>query len=171
MLEESLGSRVCCEQGRWSPAAEGTHGKDKTPLARLHTGSNNLRDFQRAQTVDGDDILKLLLLGEKEGRGDAMRLSDIVDENGNVQIIHELSQDLVILVVICAEVHGMDLGLKAAKFGFELLGERFELGLGSGHKDEVEAFGGQLCRKLLAEAVRCTCDNSPSALFAIFAQL
>jgi hypothetical protein len=173
LLEESLAARVGGQVRGRCPAAKGAHGQDETALALLQDGRNDLRHLERAQAVDGDDVLQLVAGGLEEGHGDAVALADVVDEDADVEALDKLGEAVVVGVLILGKVHGkgLDLGRLGGKLGRNLAGEGIELRLGSGHEDEVEALGGELGRKLLAEAVGGTRDDGPGARLAVLAEL
>ena len=100
-----------------------------------------------------------------------MGLSDVVDQDADIEILNESSESGVIGLVVAGEVHGEDLALDGRALGFNLLGESDELGFGAGDEDEVEALVGELKSILLAHSVGGPCDNSPGALWSILAQL
>jgi len=68
-------------------------------------------------------------------------------------------------------IHRESLGLETGILAPQLVGEGIELRLSARDENEVEALGGELGRKLLAEAIGCASDNSPGALLAILAKL
>lgn len=100
-----------------------------------------------------------------------MRLSDVVDEDADIEVLDESSEPGVIGLVIAGEVHGEDLALDGWALGLDLLGEGDELGFGAGDKDEVEALVGELKSVLLAHSVGGASDDSPGTLWSILAQL
>ncbi len=173
LLEEGLAARVCGQVRRGGPAAKRAHGQDKTALALLQDRGNNLGHLERAQAVDGDDALQLVAGGLEEGHGDAVALADIVDQDADVEALDKLGEAVVVGVVVLGKVHrkGLDLRRLGGKLGRDFAGEGIELRLGAGHEDEVEALGGELAGKLLAEAVRGAGDDGPGTGLAILAEL
>lgn len=173
LLEESLAARVSGQVRRGSPAAKGAHGQDETTLALLQDRRDDLGYLERAQAVDGDDVLQLFAGGLEEGHGDAVALADVVDEDADVEALDKRSEAVVVRVLVLGKVHGegLDLGRLGGELGLDFAGEGIELRLGSGHEDEVEALGSELSGKLLAETVGGAGDNGPGAGLAILAKL
>lgn len=171
VLEEGLAAGVGGEVGGGHDTGERTHGKDKTLLALGEDGSDNLGSLECAEAVDGDDVLELVAVGLEEGNGDAVGLANVVDQDANVEALDELGKTLVVGIVVLGEVHSEGLGLEAIPSELKLAGESIELRLSARDKDEVEALGGELLSKLLAETVRGAGNNSPGTLLAILAEL
>lgn len=173
LLEKSLAARVGGQVRGGSPAAKRAHGQDEAALALLQDWRDDLGHLERSQAVDGNDVLQLLAGGLEEGHGNAMALADIVDQDADIEAIDELSEAVVIGVLVLGKVHGegFDLGRLGRKLGLDFAGEGIELRLGSGHEDEVEALGGELGGKLLAETIGRAGDDGPRAGLAVFSKL
>lgn len=75
-----------------------------------------------------------------------------------------------VCVFVCSKVHGIQLRLDFVLL-LDLGGEGFELGLGAGDEEDVEAFGCQLEGIFLADAIRCACDDRPGAFIAKLGEL
>lgn len=173
LLEESLATRVCRQERSRSPATERSHGEDKTALSLLQNRSNDLSNSESTNAIDGDNVLKLLLGGLEERNGDAVALANVVDENTNIKTRNQLAQTLVVGIVVLGEVHvkNLDLQTLSRVLLLNLGREALELGQGSGNEDEVEALGSELQSIFLAEAIRGTGDDGPSARLSILAEL
>lgn len=174
LLKKRLATGVGCQVRGRSPAAERAHCQDQTALSRLEDRGNNLSNLESAQTVDGDNILELLLGGFEEGHRHAVALSDVVDQNGYIETTNQLGELLVIGVIILGEVHGKSLDLKTTfpKILFlKFFGESLELRFGSGNEDEIKPLGSELRGILLAETVRGTGDHGPRSGTTVFAKL
>lgn len=100
-----------------------------------------------------------------------MRLSDVVDQDADIEILDESSESGIIGLVVAGEVHGEDLTLDGWAFGLNLLREGGELGFGAGDEDEVEALVGELESVLLAHSIGGASDDSPGTLWSILAEL
>lgn len=100
-----------------------------------------------------------------------MRLSDVVDQDADIEVLNKSSEPGVVGLVIAGEVHGQDLALNRWALGLDLFGEGDELGFGAGDEDKVEALVGELESVLLAQSVRGASDDSPGTLWSILAQL
>lgn len=173
LLEEGLAARVGGQVRGGSPAAEGAHGEDETALALLEDRGNDLGDLERADAVDGDDALELVGGGIEERDGNVVALADVVDEDTDVKALDELAEGVVVGVVVLGKVHGQRLDLDGLDrvLGGDFGGNGIELRLGSRDEDEVEALGGELGGKLLAEAVGGASDYGPGAGLSILAKL
>lgn len=173
LLEESLATRVCRQERSRSPATERSHGEDKTALSLLQNRSNDLSNSESTNAIDGDNVLKLLLGGLEERNGDAVALANVVDENTNIKTRNQLAQTLVVGIVVLGEVHvkNLDLQTLSRVLLLNLGREALELGQGSGNEDEVEALGSELQSIFLAEAIRGTGDDGPSARLSILAEV
>ena len=173
LLEESLATRVRGQVRSESPAAKGAHGEDKTTLALLENRRNDLGDLERAKAVDGDDALKLVPGRFEERDGDAVALADVVDQDADIKTLDKLAEGIVVGVIVLRKVHGQGLDLDRLDrvFSGDFGGNGIELRLGSRDEDEVEALGGELRGKLLAEAIGRAGDDSPGTRLSILAQL
>ena len=171
VLQEGLATRVRGEVRRGRPAGKRAHGEDESLATLLQDGRHDLSDLQRAQTVDCDDSLQLLLGRLEERYGHVVALSDVVEEDAHVEVGDEAAEAHVVGGVVLGEVHGEGLGLHTAVLALDFGGEDVELGEGTGDEDEVEALGGELGRKLLAQAVRGAGYDGPCAGLAILAKL
>ena len=100
-----------------------------------------------------------------------MGLSDVIDQDADIEVLDESSELGVIGLVVAGEVHGESLALNGWALGLDLLGESEELGLGAGDEDEVEALVGELESVLLAHSVGGAGDDSPGTLWSILAEL
>lgn len=173
LLEESLAARVRSEVWSGSPAAEGAHREDKTALALLENRRNDLGNLERSNAVDGDDALELVSGSFEERNGDAVALADVVDQDADIKTLDKLAEGIVVGVIVLRKVHGqsLDLDRLGRVLGCDLGGNSIELRLGSRDEDEVEALGGELRGKLLAETIGRAGDDGPSARLSILAQL
>lgn len=147
LLKKSLAPRVSRQVRSGSPAAERAHCQDQTFLALLEDRSHNPSNLEGSQTVDGDDVLELVLWGLEKRYRHTVTLSDIVDQNGYIETPNQLRQLLVIGIIILGEVHGVNFHLKTTFSDvllFEFFRKGLELCLGSGNENEVEALGSEL---------------------------
>ena len=162
MLEEGLAAGVGGEEGGGEEPAGRSHGEDETALARDHAGSDGLGDLECGHAVDGDDVVHLLSSCFYERNGDAVALSNVVDQDADVQSVDELSQRGIVAVLVLGKVHCQGLGgdLRSI-FGGDVGGESVELGLGARHKEEVVAFCGKRKGELFADAITGAGDESP----------
>jgi hypothetical protein len=171
VLEERLGARVGGEQRGREEATERAHGEDQTATTSDHAGGDNLGDLKGALDVDGDDVLHLRIVRLQERNRDVMALSDIVDEDGNIQSVDQLRKPLVVVGGVLGKVHGQDLGLDAGVFSLDLGSEGGELAGGARDEDDVEPLLRELQRELFTDAVGCAGDHRPGTLGSILAEL
>jgi hypothetical protein len=172
LLQEGLAAGVGRQKGCGEEATERGHGEDKSPLALLHTRSDELGDAQGGHAVDDNDVVHLLLGCLVEGNRNVVAQTDVVDQDGDVESIHELGQLGVVGVLVLGKVHcqRLDGGLGSI-LGGDVGGERVELGLGARHEDQVVALGCERQSKLLANAIRGTGDEGPCAARTEFGEL
>ncbi len=171
VLQEGLAATVGGEIRGGHDAGKGAHGQDETPLAPHQKRGNNLCGLEGAEAVERDDVLELLAAGLEERNGDAVRLSDVVDQDAHVQTPNQRGEALVVVILVLGVVHRQYLDLQPGPSQLQFAGESFELGFGAGNEDQVETLGGELLGKLLAETVGCAGDDGPGALPAILAEL
>lgn len=171
VLKEGLGARVGGQQRSGEETTERAHGEDKTALAVDHAGGDNLGDLEGALDVDGDDVLHLGIGRLEERDRDVVALSDVVDQDGDIKLLNELGQTLVVGGVVLRKVHGERLGTDVGKAVAEVLDEVIEFGGGAGNEDEVEPLLCELDGKLLANAVGGSSNNGPGALGSKLSQL
>lgn len=173
LLEECLATRIGRQVRCRGPAGERAHGEDETALALLEDRCDDLCNLQCTQAVDCDNIFHLFGRRVEERHGDAVALADVVDQDGNVETADQLLKVLVVCIVILGEIHGQRLDFQSL-VGILLLDfgrEGFELGVGSGDENEVEALAGELGGVFFAQSIRGTGDNGPGAGLAILAKL
>lgn len=133
-------------------------------LTLLEQRSDNLRDLQGTQAINGDNVLELFFGGLEKWNWYAVALTNIIDQYCNVEATYKHGELLVIGIVILGEVHGKNLDLNAPlpeMLILQLFGECFELCLRSRNKDEVEPLCGELRSVLLAETVGGASDDGP----------
>lgn len=135
LLQEGLAARVGSQVRSRCPATEGAHSQYQSMLALLENRGNNLSDLESTQAIDCNNVLQLVLGCLEERDGHAVALPDIVYQDSNVEATNDLGELLIIGVVVLGEVHGVNLDIKvlAMVFLLQLLGERLELGFGSGN--------------------------------------
>ena len=150
LLQKRLAARVRRQERRGEQSAERAHGEHQSALALRHPGNDELRGAQRAQTVDRDDIRQFVLGGQGEGRGDAMALADVVDQNCNIESVHEGLQLVVIGVVVAGKVHRQTLRLHGWVLRRDLLFQGGQFRCGAGNKKNIEAGTGELESEFLA---------------------
>lgn len=92
-----------------------------------------------------------------------MRLADVVDQDRHGQPLQRLRKDGVVLRRILGSVEGHHPRLSFV-LALDLGGNQLELGLRSGHQDDVEPPLRELQRILLPNAVGGACDHRPGAL-------
>lgn len=167
-LAAAVGGQVRCRH----PAGEGAHSQDEAALlAGNHVGGDNLGDLQCSQAVDRHDVLELAAGCVEEGDRDAVALTDVVDQDTNVQALDKLCESLVVLVCVLGEIHGQDLVLVPRPSQFQFPCQFLQLRFGSRDEDEVESLSAQLVGEFFAEPVGRASDDCPGALFTIFADL
>lgn len=173
LLQERFAAGVGGQQRRGQHAAEGTHRQHQPASPLHHSRRDELRDAQRADAVDGDDVPHLALGRLREGNRDVMALPDVVDQHRHVQALHQRPQPGVVVVVVGGEVHGEEPGLHrgAGIFGLDLLGEGLQFRVRAGDEEEVEAFLRELDGEFLADAVRGAGDDRPASFGAELAKL
>lgn len=171
LLQESLGAGVCRKKRTGQKPAERAHGEDEPALALRHPRCDKTSHLERAEAVNGDNIAHLLVWGERERDGVGVALSDVIDEDTDVETGHDRGQLGVVGLVVLGEVHGQDLGLDRRCLGFDVVGERGKLGFSARDKDEIEAFRGELKGVFLPETVGSAGDDCPGAFGSILAQL
>jgi hypothetical protein len=171
LLEKSLGTGVCCQEWSWEETAEGAHGEDETALALGHAWCDDAGDLKRAKAIDSNNITHLLLWGDREWDGIRVTLSDVVDEDTDIEAVRESLQLGIIGLVVLGEIHSEDLGLDRRGLSFNVMSEGDELGFGAGDEDEVEALVGELEGIFLSKTIRGAGDDGPGALWTILAQL
>ncbi|RXK33794.1 hypothetical protein BBD39_07815 [Arsenophonus endosymbiont of Bemisia tabaci Asia II 3] len=160
LLEEGLAAAVSREVGCREDAAEGRHGEDETALALNHARCDELGDAECAHAVDRDDIAHLLLRGLVEGDGNAVAETDVVDQDGDIELRHQALNVLKVFVLVGGKVHGDGLGLDIV-FGLDLRGEGVELALGARDEEDVKALPGELEGVLLSKAVGGAGNQGP----------
>src|SRR5690606_8491088 len=90
-------------------------------------------------------------------------LADVVDEDGNIEILDLLGETGVVGVVVLCKVHGESAGLYLVLFG-NFGSEGLELASSTGDEEDVVAFGGNLESEFLSESIRGTGDDGPGTL-------
>lgn len=171
VLQECLGSRVCSEERRGEKSTERAHGQDETTLALCHSGCDEAGHLERAEAVDGYDVAHLLVRREKERDGVCVALSNVVDENSDVEVVNEGLQLGIVRRVVFGKVHSEVFRLDEWRLRLNLLGEGGELGFGARDEEDVETLRGELEGVFLAEPVGRARDDCPGSLGAILAQL
>lgn len=78
---------------------------------------------------------------------------DIVDQNGDIQILGEGFQSFEIRVLVLGKVHRESLGLGGGIGSLDLGGQGIKFRLRAGDEEDVVAFSGQLKSELLADAI------------------
>lgn len=100
-----------------------------------------------------------------------MALSDVIDEDSDIEVVNESLQLGIVGRVILGEVHGKVFRLDGWRPRLNLLGEGGELGFGARDEEDVEALRGELKGVFLAKAVGRAGDDCPGALWPILAKL
>lgn len=113
LLEKGLATGVGCEVGSGRPAAERTHGENQSTLALFEDRRDSLGDLERADAVDDNDVLKLLLGRLEERNRDTVALANVIDQDSDVETLDQLAQSVVILVIVLGKVHCKSLDLQA----------------------------------------------------------
>ena len=162
LLKEGFAARVGGQEGSRENAAEGSHGENETTATLNHTGCNDLSDAESAHAVDGDDVLELLFRGLDERNRHLVAETDIVDENGDLQIRNQSLQGSKVRVLVLGEVHSKSLGLNRAVLGLDFRGQSLELRLCARDQDDVETLCCKLQGIFLADTIGSTGDNSPA---------
>lgn len=162
LLKEGFAARVGGQEGSRENAAEGSHGENETTATLHHTGCNDLSDAESAHAVDGHDVLELLFRGLDERNRHLVAETDIVDENGDLQIRNQSLQGSKVRVLVLGEVHSKSLGLNRAVLGLNFRGQSLELRLCARDQDDVETLCCKLQGIFLADTIGSTGDNSPA---------
>lgn len=170
LLEEGFAAAVGGEKRGGHDAAKGSHGQDETAFSLNHAWYDELCDSQGAEAVDCDDVFQLFLGRFGEWDGDAVALSHVVDEDGDVELRDEGLQVGKVGVVIGCKVHGVELGLDIV-FLLNFGREGLEFGLGAGDEEDVEAFRCELESVFFADTVGGARDDRPAAFFAKLGEL
>lgn len=92
-----------------------------------------------------------------------MAEADIVDENGDVEIIAKSLQPFVVGIIIAGEVHGQCLRLNTGMLALDFAGNSIEFRLSTGDKKDIITGIGNLQREFSADTVRSTSDEGPTA--------
>lgn len=172
LLEEGLGTRVCCKKRSRESTAERSHGEDKTAFTLNHTRCNQLSDPQRSHTVNRNDIRHLLVIGLHEWHRDRMAQSDVIDQDADIETLHQFLEFGVVGVEVLGEVHCVRIdGELGAIFGFDFGSEGFEFVVGAGDEDEVVALCCEGEGEFFADAVRGAGYEGPGALGAELGEL
>jgi hypothetical protein len=111
LLEESLASGIGGQKGSWHDTAKGSHREDQTTTTLDHARCNDLSDTKSTHAVDGDDVLKFLLGSLNKRNRHIVAQTNIVDENGDIEVRHQSLESREIRVQVLCKVHCKSLGL------------------------------------------------------------
>ena len=168
LLQERFGTGIRSQQRSRQQTTKGAHCHDQAAFSLHHPGRHNLRNSQRCNTVNGDDISHLIFRRLRERNRNSMALSHVVYQNPHIKPINQCLEPRIVLVFVLGEVHRQDLGLDGGSgvFVFDFGRQSGEFGGGAGDQDEVEPFLSELDGVLLADSVRrtgyyCPCPFGP----------
>lgn len=85
LLEEGFAAAVGCEKGSGHDSAKGCHGEDEASFSLHHARGDELCDAESPGTVDSDDVFDFFGRSLGEGDGNVVALTDVVDEDGDVE--------------------------------------------------------------------------------------
>lgn len=135
-----------------------------------HTRGDQLCDTEGAGAVYCDNVPYFLLWRLAERHWDAVALTDIVDQDGDIQPCHQVLERGIVGVLVRRKVHCEHFRLHLV-LRLDLRREGIELRLGAGDEEDIEASRGELLCVFFANAVRGSCYHRPCSFLAEFGEL
>ena len=163
---EGLGATISTEVGSGHEAVRRGDGDDSTGLGFAHAGEDEVGEAEDGLAVDVEDV-DFLVGGEgAEGLVVGVRETDVVDEDGDVDLGEFLEELLVFGFGGGGEVEGDGLSLDLV-LGFEVRAQIFEDVLTASDDSDVEATLGEFSGVGFTNTSRSTSDDSPVASLTV----